>query len=60
MLGSRVLQADAVICPVDINSHAACLAVKKLCKKERKEFYMLHKSSISTVYNTLVSIANTG
>jgi hypothetical protein len=57
ILDSRILQSDVVICPVDVNSHAACLEVKRRCKKERKDFYMLRKSSISSVYSALVTVA---
>ena len=50
-----IYKSDIVICPVDVNSHAACLHVKKVCKEARKKYYMLRKSSLSSVYNTLVS-----
>ncbi len=52
-----VNKSDVVICPVDINSHFACLQVKKHCKKSNKNYYMLRKSSISSIYSTLKEIA---
>ena len=57
-LRRQIRQSDMVICPVDINSHAACLEVKRVCKRSNKMFYMLRKSSVSTVFNTLVTAAN--
>ncbi|MFP4417644.1 MAG: DUF2325 domain-containing protein [Chitinispirillaceae bacterium] len=57
-LRRQILQSDLVICPVDINSHAACLEVKRVCKRSNKVFYMLRKSSVSTVFSTLVTAAN--
>ncbi len=59
-LADLVNKSDIVICPVDVNSHAACLSVKKACKKSGKDYYMLRKSSISSVYNTLVNIQHVG
>lgn len=58
MLNQQINQSDIVICPVDVNSHAACLQVKKACKKTGTNFHMIRKSSISSIYNTLVQIAN--
>ncbi len=59
VLSNLVKQSDIVICPVDVNSHAACLQVKKTCKESGKEFHMLRKSSVSTIYNTLINVART-
>jgi hypothetical protein len=56
-LTSQILRADIVLCPVDINSHSACLEVKRTCKKGNKPFHMLRKSSISSVYATLLKVA---
>ncbi len=58
VLRQQIQQSDLVICPVDINSHAACLEVKRVCKNSRKDFFMLRKSSVSTVYTALVTVAN--
>ncbi len=59
-LPSLISQADVVLCPVDVNSHAACLRVKKDCKEAGKDYYMLRKSSVSTVYETLARVAANG
>lgn len=59
-LPSLISQADVVLCPVDVNSHAACLRVKKDCKEAGKDYYMLRKSSVSTVYEALARVAANG
>ena len=59
-LSHLVDRSDVVLCPVDVNSHSACLNVKKFCKKMNKPYYMLHSSSISTIHNTLREVANSG
>ncbi len=58
VLRRQIRQSDLVICPVDINSHAACLEVKQFCKRTRKRFFMLRKASVSSVYTTLVTAVN--
>lgn len=60
ILRRQIRHSDLVICPIDINSHAACLEVKRLCKRTGKSFFMLRKSSVSTVYTALVTAANSG
>jgi hypothetical protein len=46
----RCLQrADVVLCPVNCNSHGACLMVKNLAKKYRKTVHMMPNFSISAV-----------
>jgi siroheme synthase (precorrin-2 oxidase/ferrochelatase) len=45
--------ADVILCPVDINSHNACLTVKKLCRKMQKPYRMLDSSSLSNVSRVL-------
>jgi hypothetical protein len=47
-----------VLCPVDVNSHAACLSVKKHSKKLGKPYYMLDGSSTSAIYKKLQEIAS--
>ncbi len=59
ILSNLINKADVVFCPVDVNSHAACLQVKKECKKKGIDYYMLRKSSVSTIYNTLVDVHHT-
>lgn len=56
-LTNQIGRSDIVICPVDINSHAACLQVKQHCKKLSKPYFMLHNSGVSSVYKTLQELA---
>ena len=58
-LSDLIDQSDIVICPLDVNSHAACLQVKKTCKKTGKEYFMLRNSSLSTIYRTLAGVSGT-
>ena len=58
-LTNQIGRSDIVICPVDVNSHAACLQVKKHCKKLSKPYFMLHNSSVTTVYKALQESAKT-
>ncbi|MEG6520973.1 DUF2325 domain-containing protein [Desulfotomaculum sp. 1211_IL3151] len=48
-LDCKIKRCDIVLCPVDCNSHNACLSVKKLCKKHGKPFKMLMSSSVSGI-----------
>ena len=57
ILSHLVERNDVVICPVDVNSHSACLQVKKCCKELNKPYYMLRSSSLSAVQNTLADVA---
>ncbi|SHK62794.1 DUF2325 domain-containing protein [Desulforamulus aeronauticus] len=49
VLDIKIRRCDLVLCPVDCNSHNACLSVKKLCKKHGKPFKMLTSSSVSGI-----------
>lgn len=49
--------ADVILCPVDHNSHRACLSVKKLCKKMQKPYQMLSSSSMSHMSRVLADLA---
>lgn len=56
--GSRRLErslrrADIILCPVNCNSHGACVKVKNLAKKHKKTFYMLPNGSLSTISRLL-------
>ena len=53
-LEARVKRCDMVVCPVNCNSHNACLRVKKLCNKHNKTVKFLHSSSLSAVANALL------
>lgn len=59
-LSHLVDRSDVVICPVDVNSHSACLHVKKYCKEQNKPYYMLRSSSLSALHNTLTEVARIG
>jgi len=50
---ARVKRSDLVICPVNCNSHNACLKVKKLCNQYDKELKILSSSSLSAVSHAL-------
>lgn len=52
-LEARVKRSDIVICPVDCNSHNACLKVKKLCNQYNKKLKLLSSSSLSTITQAL-------
>lgn len=60
VLHSLVDRADIILCPIDCNSHGACLFVKKFCKRQNKPFHMLPSSSISSISRELLSLAKTG
>ena len=49
--------ADVVLCPVDVNSHRACLCVKETCKLWEKPYYMLSSSSVSSISRALADVA---
>lgn len=44
-----------ILCPVNCNSHGACIKVKNLAKKHNKTFYMLPNGSLSTISRLLGS-----
>ncbi|MCG8568040.1 MAG: DUF2325 domain-containing protein [Desulfobacterales bacterium] len=48
-LEAKVRRSDLVICPVNCNSHTACLKVKKLCNQYDTELKMLHNSSLAAL-----------
>jgi hypothetical protein len=47
-LKNSIRWADAVICPIDVNSHCACKNAKKLCKKYNKKLLFLKNSGVGT------------
>lgn len=59
-LSHLVGRSDVVICPVNVNSHSACLHVKKCCKELNKPYYMLRSSSLSAIHSTLAEVARIG
>ncbi len=52
-LKNSLRRADIILCPVNCNSHGACLKVKQLAKKHNKTFYMLPNASLSTLSRLL-------
>ncbi len=48
-LDNCLLRADVVLCPVNCNSHTACLQVKKLCKKYGKNLHMMRNFSLTAL-----------
>lgn len=55
-LENSVQRADLVLCPVNCNSHGACLMVKNLGKKYKKPVHMLPNFSLSTLARTVEEI----
>jgi DNA gyrase/topoisomerase IV subunit A len=52
-LENRIMRADIVLCPVNINSHNACSVVKKIGKKHRKSVQMLAGSGLGVISQAL-------
>ncbi|MGM0654521.1 MAG: DUF2325 domain-containing protein [Thermodesulfobacteriota bacterium] len=52
---ARVKKSDLVICPVNCNSHNACIQVKKLCNQHKKPLKILSNSSLSAVSQAVLS-----
>lgn len=52
-LENSVQRADVVLCPVNCNSHGACLMVKSLGKKHKKPVHMLRNFSLSSLARTM-------
>ncbi len=46
-------RADMILCPVNCNSHSACLQVKQLCKKHKKNLQIMKNFSLSAIERTL-------
>lgn len=59
-LAQMVKQAEAVICPLDCNSHGASLCVKKICKDLGKPCVMLRNSGLGSLKRTLLDLADSG
>jgi len=53
-------KVDAVFCPVNINSHHACLSVKRACKLRNKPCYFLRSSGLNAFKQALVGFARRG
>ncbi len=48
-LEARVKRSDMVICPVNHNSHNACIKVKHFCNKHNKDIHMIPGSSLTAI-----------
>lgn len=57
-LESRFRRADVVLCPVNCNSHGACLLLKNLGKKHGKPVHMLPGFGLGTVSRAMAAGAN--
>jgi hypothetical protein len=57
-LESRLRRADLVVCPVNCNSHAACIQVKTLAKKYKKTVHMLASYSLSCISKVIGEMDN--
>ena len=53
-LAAKVRRCDVVVCPVNCNSHNACLKVKKLCQRYKKELKILNSASLSALTQALM------
>ena len=52
---ARVKRSDLVLCPVNCNSHNACIRVKKLCNQHNTPLKILSSSSLSAVSQAVFS-----
>lgn len=52
-----VKRAEAVICPLNCNSHSASLCVKKICKDLNKPYVLLRNSGLGALKRTLTRLA---
>ncbi|MCM2287152.1 MAG: DUF2325 domain-containing protein [Desulfobacula sp.] len=50
---ARVRRCDMVLCPVNCNSHNACLMVKRLCHCHNKPLKILGSASLSALSQAL-------
>lgn len=55
-IANLVSRADVVFCPVDVNSHRACLSIKKVCKAQYKSYYRFAGSSLCSILQALAWI----
>ncbi len=57
-LDNLLQRADIVLCPVNCNSHTACLQVKSMCKKYKKNLQIMKNFSLSAIERTLGEVVN--
>ncbi|MEA3279906.1 MAG: DUF2325 domain-containing protein [Thermodesulfobacteriota bacterium] len=53
-LKNQIRRADMVLCPVNCNSHNACLVTKKLGKKYSRPVHMLAGSGLSAISQAIL------
>ncbi|MEA4924414.1 MAG: DUF2325 domain-containing protein [Syntrophomonadaceae bacterium] len=58
-LEGLIKKSDIILCPVDCNSHGACLSVKKICNRIKKPYQMLPSSSLSSISQALTVVSKT-
>lgn len=56
VLEEKIRRSDVVLCPVDVNSHNACLSVKRACKKLQRPYHMLSNSSLTSITRALIGV----
>ncbi len=56
-LDNLLQRADIVLCPVNCNSHTACLQVKSMCKKYKKNLQIMKNFSLSAIERTLGEVS---
>ncbi len=54
---NMVKRAEAVICPLNCNSHRACLCVKKICKELNKPCVLMRNSGLGSLNRVLTNLA---
>ncbi len=57
-LCKMLVQADAVICPINCVSHDACLRAKRFCKSSSKPFVTMRSAGLSALARGLEQIAH--
>ncbi|HCF50599.1 MAG TPA: hypothetical protein DER60_09970 [Syntrophomonas sp.] len=55
-LEGLIKKSDIILCPVDCNSHGACLSVKKICSRINKPYKILSSSSLSSISQALTTV----
>jgi len=56
LLERKIIKCDMVFCPVDCNSHNACVSAKKFCRKHGKPIKILTSSGVTNMAQAVKSI----
>jgi hypothetical protein len=56
LLERKIMKCDMVFCPVDCNSHNACVSAKKFCRKHGKPIKILTSSGVTNMAQAIKSI----